>query len=125
MTKRLNLLVGGIAVAIVAVVAAIIIINPFASHPATSAERSPSPAPEGTTTVSPSQAPVPPDRGAYFGAWVGPDIFTQANEINAVDTLQQQIGRKLQIIHALRDTAAISAFRAIARQPDFDPAGAH
>jgi hypothetical protein len=99
MTNRLNLLLGGIAVVIVAVVV-VIIINPFASHPATpSAERSPSPAPKVTTTVNPSLAPTPPARGAYFGAWVGPDVFTQANEISAVDSLQQRIGRKLQIIH--------------------------
>jgi hypothetical protein len=99
MINRRYLLFGGVAVVIVAVVVAIIIIDPFASHPATSAGRSPTPAPEVTTTVSPSQAPTPPDRGAYFGAWVGPDVFTQANEINAVDSLQQQIGRKLQIVH--------------------------
>jgi len=99
MTNRLKLLLGGVAVVIVAVVAAVIIINPFASHATASSERPPTPAPEVTTTVSPSQAPTPPAQGAYFGAWVGPDVFTQANEISAVDSLQQQIGRKLQIIH--------------------------
>jgi hypothetical protein len=52
-----------------------------------------------TTTVNPAEAPTPPAEGAYFGAWVGPDVFTQANEILAVDSLQHQLGRKLSIIH--------------------------
>lgn len=100
MTSRPNLLFAGIACVIVAAVAAIVIINPFSSSPAPpSSGPPPSPAPEVSTTVNPSEAPVPPARGAYLGAWVGPDVFTQANEINAVNTLQQQIGRKLSIVH--------------------------
>ena len=52
-----------------------------------------------STTVNPALAPAPPASGAYFGAWVGPDEFTQLNEINAVEQLQQQLGRKLSIVH--------------------------
>jgi hypothetical protein len=108
MTNRLNLLFGGIAVLIVAAVAAIVIIDPFSSSSASSpsAAATPSlavqpvrPAPDVSTTVNPSEAPTPPAKGAYFGAWVGPDVFTQANEVNAVSSLQQKLGRKLGIVH--------------------------
>ena len=57
------------------------------------------PAPRVTTSVNPALAPVPPASGAYFGAWVGPDVYTQLNEINAVNTLQRHLGRKLSIVH--------------------------
>ena len=57
------------------------------------------PAPQVTTSVNPALAPVPPASGAWFGAWVGPDVYTQANEINAVNALQRQLGRKLSIVH--------------------------
>ena len=107
MGNRLNLLFGGIAVLIVAAVAAIVIIDPFSSSavssPSAAATAAPSlavqPAPDVSTTVNPSEAPTPPAKGAYFGAWVGPDVFTQANEINAVNSLQQKLGRKLGIVH--------------------------
>ena len=52
-----------------------------------------------TSSENPAVAPVPPATGAYFGAWVGPAVFTQTSEIEAVNTLQQQIGRKLTIVH--------------------------
>ena len=99
MTKR-NLLFGCI-VAIVAAVVAMVAVNSFQSHLAgpAPAQQPPSGSPRISTTTSPSQAPSPPAHGAYFGAWVGPDVFTQANEIKAVDTLQQQIGRNLNVVH--------------------------
>lgn len=52
-----------------------------------------------TTYVDPHAAPIPPAHGAYFGAWVGPPIYTQANSIAAVDTLQRDLGRRLDIVH--------------------------
>jgi hypothetical protein len=94
-----TLLFGGIAVVIVAVVVAVVAINPFSSRLAVSPQLVPSQLPTISTTTSPSEAPSPPVHGSYFGAWVGPDDFTQANEIEAVDALQQQVGRKLQIVH--------------------------
>ena len=100
MTRRLNLLFGGITAAIVVAVAVIVIVNPFASSPAPAAGSGPpSSAPSVSTTVDPAQAPTPPEQGAYLGAWVGPDVFTQANEISAVDSLQAEIGHKLSIVH--------------------------
>jgi hypothetical protein len=54
-----------------------------------------------------SAAPAPPARGAYLGAWVGPAAFTQPGRALAVDTLQRQIGRRLDIVHIyLREQAA-------------------
>lgn len=44
-------------------------------------------------------APGIPARGAYFGAWVRPQSFSQAGQIEAIDTLQSQIGRRLDIVH--------------------------
>src|ERR1035438_161491 len=98
---RLRLLVAGLAVLVAVAVVALVVIDPFSSSPAPVpvAGGSSSPAPQVTTTVNPAQAPAPPAQGAYFGAWVGPDVFTQANEIGAVDSLQQQIGRKRSIVH--------------------------
>jgi hypothetical protein len=92
---RARLLIAGLACVVVAAVVAIVAVNPFSSSPAST----PTPAPTATTTVNPAAAPTPPTQGAYFGAWVGPADFTQANEIAAVDSLQQQIGRKLAIVH--------------------------
>jgi hypothetical protein len=98
-SNRLRPLIAGLACVIVAAVVAVLAINPFSSSgPA-------QPTPRVTTTVNPAPvsngatAPVPPARGAYFGAWVGPDDFTQLNEINSVQELQRQIGRKLSIVH--------------------------
>ena len=50
-------------------------------------------------TASPSKAPVPPVRGAYFGARVRPPVLTQPAEIAAVQHLQGEIGRRLDIVH--------------------------
>ena len=99
MTHRAGLLI--VLAVMVAAVVVIVVINPFSSSspgPASQGQPS-SPAPQVTTTVNPAEAPTPPARGAYLGAWVGPDVFTQANEILAVDSLQQQLGRKLDIVH--------------------------
>jgi hypothetical protein len=107
-TRRLSLLVAGLVGVVVIVIVAVIMINPFSRSPgAGSAGPSApgtgvalSPVPRVSTTVNPAQAPTPPARGAYFGAAVGPDVYTQANEINAVTSLQRQLGRKLAIVHA-------------------------
>jgi hypothetical protein len=56
------------------------------------------PAPH-SSAVKPSAAPLMPAKGAYFGAWVGPTDFTQQGRIQAVKALQQQIGRRLDIVH--------------------------
>lgn len=88
MSRRLVLLTGLAALLVAAVLTA------CSSH-----QPAPVPAPRVTTSVNPALAPVPPASGAYFGAWVGPDVYTQLNEINAVNGLQRQLGRKLSIVH--------------------------
>jgi hypothetical protein len=104
MTVRLRLLMAGLVVmvAAAAAVVAVVAIGPFSSSSSSSgpvsAGRSPS-ASQVSTTVNPALAPVPPAHGAYLGAWVGPDVFTQANEILAVDSLQRTLGRQLAIVH--------------------------
>ena len=104
MTARFRLLVAGLACVVVAAVVAIVVAGPFSSSPASSSPGPVSagrmsPAPRVSSTVNPALAPVPPASGAYLGAWVGPDVFTQANEILAVQQLQGQLGRKLAIVH--------------------------
>ncbi len=101
MTYSLRLLAGGIVCAVVAAVLVVVIAHPFSGPQAPSAGRSSgsAPSPRTSTTVNPSAAPAPPAQGAYLGAWVGPDVYTQANEIAAVDSLQTVLGRKLSIVH--------------------------
>jgi Glycosyl hydrolase family 26 len=51
------------------------------------------------TAAAASAAPAVPARGAYVGAWVQPASYTQPGYVSAVDTLQRQIGRRLDIVH--------------------------
>jgi hypothetical protein len=44
-------------------------------------------------------APPIPAHGAYFGAWVRQGAYTQPNQIEALKTLQGQLGRRLDIVH--------------------------
>jgi hypothetical protein len=101
MTGRLRLLVAGLVCVVVAAVVAVVVTDPFSSSSSSSSGpvSAGSPAPQVSGTVNPALAPAPPASGAYFGAWVGPDVFTQANEILAVDSLQNRLGRKLGIVH--------------------------
>jgi Glycosyl hydrolase family 26 len=101
MTHRIRLLVAGLVCAVVAAVLVIVVTDPFSGSSAPSASRSsgPVPSPRISSTVNPATAPTPPAQGAYLGAWVGPDVFTQANEIAAVDSLQSELGHKLSIVH--------------------------
>ena len=47
----------------------------------------------------PRYAPAIPAHGAYFGAWVRQGAYTQPNQIAALDTLQGELGRRLDIVH--------------------------
>lgn len=44
-------------------------------------------------------APKIPAHGAYFGAWVRPPVYSPSSQLVAVDTLQSQLGRQLDIVH--------------------------
>ena len=99
MSRRL-LLVSILAVVVAAAVV-VAVINPFSS-PGPSRGRPAPPvaaSPKGPQPARGPAAPVPPARGAWFGAAVTPADYTQANEINAVNALQQQLGRRLSIVH--------------------------
>jgi hypothetical protein len=114
MTHRVAVLIAGLALVVVAAVVAVIVINPFASHPSAGPVPATSPAPATSApansstanpstanpSTSPSTAPAPPSSGAYLGAWVGTaNVFTQSGEIDAVNSLQTALGRKLNIVH--------------------------
>jgi hypothetical protein len=43
--------------------------------------------------------PTIPAHGAYLGAWVRQGAFTQPNQVAALDTLQGELGRRLDIVH--------------------------
>lgn len=102
MARRASLLII-LAAVVVAVVVALTVTDPFSSSPGRSPAGHPSSAaPQAGATANPAAAPAAPDQGAYLGAWVGPvgaQAFTQAYEINAVYSLERQLGRKLSIVH--------------------------
>lgn len=104
--------VAAVAVIVVAVCVALVWANQPATrtHPgangATAGATTPGPFPTPTTTVDPADAPTPPARGAYFGAYSQPAAYTQPGRIAAVDNLQQQLGRKLSIVHVYRQWQA-------------------
>jgi hypothetical protein len=54
-------------------------------------------APDGAVRVP--EGPAVPAHGAYFGARVRGDAYTESAEIAAVDRLQHSIGRRLAIVH--------------------------
>ena len=56
------------------------------------------PTPEPALPRMPVAIPAPA-RGAYFGAWVDPTMYGQHGHIGAVNALQAQIGRRLDIVH--------------------------
>jgi hypothetical protein len=82
--------VTALVVAAVATVVAVLASSGGAPH------GQPSP---GETVAGPSTAPVVPASGAYVGAWVQPARYTQPGYVSAVDTLQRQLGRRLDIVH--------------------------
>ncbi|MCA2215677.1 glycosyl hydrolase [Jidongwangia harbinensis] len=75
------------------------------------------PEPEPTPSPDLTRAPVgiavqsgpfdagpfaPPAEGAYLGAWIKPAELTHAGRLEAVDTLEQDLGRRLDIVNTYR-----------------------
>lgn len=91
--------VAGLSAVAVAVLAGIVIVlaHPFGTRTGNSSGLPAIPTP--VTTVDPRTAPRLPARGAYFGAFVQPAFFSQPSKIDAVDSLQRQIGRRLDVVH--------------------------
>jgi hypothetical protein len=44
----------------------------------------------------------PPAEGAYFGAWIKPDALTHTGRVEAVDGLEEDLGRPLDIVNTYR-----------------------
>ncbi len=85
-----------VLVAAAAVLVVVLLPGTSGNHPA--------PRPTSTVSLPRGAGPATPAQGVYFGAWVSPTVytstvFTQRARILAVNTLQQQIGRRLDIVH--------------------------
>jgi hypothetical protein len=55
---------------------------------------------------APARGPAPPSNGAWVGAWVKPDIPTQAGRVQAVGNFEREIGRPLDVVnvyHSIED----------------------
>ena len=102
--QRRALLAAGAAVLVaIAVVAVVLVVSRGSPSPRPAAQPS---AARSPSTTPPSATPLVPAQGAYIGAWVKPATFTQAGYLSAVDQLQQQIGRRLDIVHIYLKPAA-------------------
>lgn len=113
MRGRLKLAsLAGAAALIAAVVVLVVVVVPrtsssyppnAAASPPASANPATPPASANPASPSASASPALPGTGAYFGAWVAPtdysQSYSQGNRVLAVNALQQQIGRRLNIVH--------------------------
>jgi hypothetical protein len=95
MRGRTVALIAAVAVAVVVIVV-LAVTNPFRNG---QDQTMTGPTATPTTTVNPREAPSTPATGAYFGAWVKPPVHNQKTRIAMVNALQQQIGRRLDIVH--------------------------
>jgi hypothetical protein len=50
-------------------------------------------------SVGPRTSLALPPTGAYVGAWVKPDKYTEQGHIDAVESFEREVGRKLDVIH--------------------------
>jgi hypothetical protein len=53
------------------------------------------------------QGPQPPATGAWIGAWVKPDVATQAGRISAVEDFERAIGQPIQVVHVYHQWADV------------------
>ena len=74
-------------------------------------EPQPAPSPDLTSTpIAIAVNPGPfragpfaaPAKGAYLGAWIKPNALTHAGRLEAVDALQKDLGRRLDIVNTYR-----------------------
>ncbi len=106
------------ATAAVVIAAVVVILTVGLGSPGTPAAH---PAPEPPLPKTPLAIPAPAT-GAYFGAWVNPTMYGQHGHIGAVNALQAQIGRRLDIVHTyLRQPATFPT----AQRPGLGPPGQH
>jgi hypothetical protein len=83
------------ATAAVVIAAVVVVLTVGLGSPGTPAAHS---TPEPPLPKTPLAIPAPAT-GAYFGAWVDPAMYGQRGHIGAVNALQLQIGRRLDIVH--------------------------
>jgi hypothetical protein len=95
---RIASAVVGVA-AVAGVAAAVAVALSSVSHPPPAAPTAIS-VPTPLVTSNPSQAPVMPAHGAYLGAYVEANGYSQPEQIAAIHTFQHQIGRRLGIVHS-------------------------
>jgi hypothetical protein len=76
-------------------------------------KKPPAPAPSPDLTSPPAGIAVnpgpfeagpfePPRTGAYLGAWIKPEALTHAGRVEAVDGLEKDLGRRLDILNTYR-----------------------
>jgi hypothetical protein len=90
--RRVSIIAAGTALVVAAVATVVAVLVRGGGEPHVQ------PSPRQTVAAA-STAPAVPARGAYVGAWVQPASYSQPGYVSAVDTLQQQIGRRLDIVH--------------------------
>ncbi len=97
-----------LAVLVLAAVAALVLVRhgdgrvspPAGERPSgAQAEIGDSPAPAAYSVL---QGPPVPTRGAYFGAWVDPEPYSQPGRVASVQRFERSIGRQLDIVHLYR-----------------------
>jgi hypothetical protein len=57
------------------------------------------PLPTGSVTPASVAPPSPPKHGVWLGAWAQPREWTTAGRLSAVTTLEQELGRPLDLVH--------------------------
>jgi hypothetical protein len=78
--------------------------------------------PVGAAAGQTGQKPAVPAAGAYFGAWVQPESYTQSGRLGAVLELESKLGRRLDIVHTYRrenETFPRPSDLAVARQGSY------
>ena len=72
---------------------------PSTSPSSSSSAPDPSRSPSRSGTDSVARGPEPPVQGAWVGAWVKPEIPTQAGRLSAVADFEAAINRPLAVAH--------------------------
>jgi hypothetical protein len=100
--------VAAVAALVVMLVAGVLLLNgpggvagTDASAPNPSLTRVPTTPPD---LAAPARGPAPPSSGAWVGAWVKPDVPTQAGRVAAVARFEREIGRPLDIVQTYHST---------------------
>ncbi len=83
----------GATVVVAAAAATLVTVQPFSDGGGSGPELA------VTTTAGP---PAVPEYGAYIGAWTKPENYSQQGRIEAVESLERDVGRRFDIVHTYR-----------------------